>query len=303
MHEYGHHLVTKLSLEELLESAGRIRERYFGDQVELCGIINARCGKCPMDCKFCSQSAHYETEISSYPMLEPENMFDQATKYADSGIARCGLVTSGESPDEKEFFKILKTIERMRDAISPCASLGKVDYENLVRLKEVGLRRYHHNLETSQEFYPRICSTQSWLDRFRTACDAKNTGLELCSGGLFGLGESWSDRIELALALRDLEVDSVPINFFDARKGTPFEDIEPLPTEEALKIIALFRHLLPKSSIRVCGGRMKILGEKHNLIYAAGADAVMSGNYLTTKGNGIEEDRETIKSLALNIRH
>lgn len=302
MFDYGLYLARELAFEELLESTAGIRERNFDRTVEFCGIINAKCGKCEMDCRFCSQSGHYATEVDSYPLLDSVQILEKAAEFSAAGILRCGLVTSGAKLNPTEIERLLPVIEHMQANILPCASFGRVDLNSLKLLKAAGLRRYHHNLECSQEYYAKICSTQTWLERFQTICEAKAIGLEICCGGLFGIGETWADRIDLAIAIQEIEPESVPINFYHARPGTPLADLAPLGAEEALRIVAVYRHLLPKSSIRICGGRPKILREIQTRLFEAGADALMSGDYLTTGGMSTAADREMVDSLGLELR-
>lgn len=303
--DYGLSLV-EMPLEELLSEAIRMREKRFGRAIETCMITNAKCGLCENNCRFCSQSVHNNTEITVYPLHESERLKNEAEKASDSGAMYFGIVTSGSTVNPSELERIAETVETVSQTgkIGMCASLGQLDEASLRKLKVAGLSRYHHNLETSERFYPQICSTQSWRNRYDTVKRALDAGLEVCSGALFGMGESWQDRVELALTLRELGVTSVPMNFLHAHPGTPLANQPPLSAEEALRIIALFRHLLPETSLRVCGGRPKILADMQNLIFAAGADALMTGNYLTTSGITPETDRHMIESQGLGVlRH
>ncbi len=296
-------LVTQ-SEDALFASATALRERYFGNNVELCAIINARSGKCHMDCAFCSQSSHNATEnIPVFSMLSADELRKRLDILADFPLRRVGIVTSGGALAPEDVDTVITVLETMpahwHDRL--CGSLGRLPLESLHRLFHAGLTRYHHNLESSEAFYLKICTTQSWRERKSTVQRAQNLGLECCVGGLFGLGESWEDRIDFAFSLRTLGVKHVPINFLYAHAGTPLAHIPPLSASEALRIIALLRHVLPWASLRVCGGRPHVLGQRQELLFAAGANALMTGNYLTTQGEGVEEDCTMISSQGLDI--
>lgn len=288
---------------ELFAGATKIREAHFAKDVQLCCIINAKSGKCDMDCRFCSQSGHNSTEIEVYPFMKSENLEEQIREDIKDGDRMCGVVTSGGKLSTEELKELADTVKKIGNGQQApvCGSLGRLTPEDLTMLKESGVTRFHHNLEASEKYYPEICSTQDWSQRLDTVKAAQEAGLKVCSGGLFGLGESWQDRIDLALTLRELEVDSVPINFLYAHPGTPMKDQHPLTAEEALRIIALYRFLLPKCTLRICGGRSHILGERQSELFAAGANGLMTGNYLTVKGSQSESDHEMIKNLGLEI--
>lgn len=274
----------------------RLREKQFGREIEFCAIVNAKSGCCAMDCRFCAQSIFHEMPIDSYPLRAPETLIAKTTSKWKLGIHRVGWVSSGCAAGADDVVAIAKAAGQCRgDRL--CASLGQLDSDALTRLKAAGITRYHHNLETSERFYPSICTTQQWKDRVATVRRAKSLGFEVCCGGLFGLGETWKDRMELACVLRELEVDSVPLNFFHAIPGTPLAHQAPLSPEEGLRIIALFRLVLPGSSIRLCGGRPKLFGARTPETFYAGADALMTGDYLTTHGISPETDR------VMTIRH
>ncbi len=294
-------LATETPLEELFRVTGNLRERSFGDEIETCMIVNAKCGLCPNNCAFCSQSVHHNSQVTTYPMLETQQLIAEAEAAADSGATHFGIVTSGATVSSREIGQIAEAVSTVSRSgrIKMCASLGRLDRESLVRLKDAGLTRYHHNLETSEAFYPTICDTQNWRGRHATVRRAIDAGLEVCSGALFGLGESWEDRANLAVSLRELGVNSVPLNFLHAHPGTPLADHPPLTAEDALRIIALFRLILPQTSLRICGGRPKILADRQHRMFDAGANALMTGNYLTTSGITPESDRRMIERLNL----
>ncbi len=296
-------LITQ-SEDALFASATALRERYFGDKVELCAIINARSGKCHMDCAFCSQSIHNATEnIPVFSMLSAAELQNRLNILAEFPLRRVGIVTSGGALAPEDVDTVITVLETMPAHWHKrlCGSLGRLPLESLRRLAQAGLTRYHHNLESSEAFYPKICTSQSWHERKNTVQRAQDLGLECCVGGLFGLGESWEDRIDFAFSLRTLGVKHVPINFLYAHAGTPLAHVPPLSASDALRIIALLRHVLPWASLRICGGRPHVLRQRQALIFAAGANALMTGNYLTTQGEGVEEDCTMISSQGLNI--
>ncbi len=287
----------------LFSGATRIREAHFGKTIELCSIINAKSGRCDMDCRFCSQSGHNTTEIETYPFMDAAELEAQIREDLNDGNRKCGVVTSGGKLSTTELKQLAETVEMIGkgNEAPVCASLGRLTPEDLVMLKASGVTRFHHNLEASKNYYPEICSTQDWSQRLETVKAAQSAGLKVCSGGLFGLGESWQDRIDLAITLRELAVDSVPINFLYAHSGTPLKEQPPLSAEEALRIIAVYRFLLPTATLRICGGRAHVLGDRQADLFAAGANGLMTGNYLTVAGSQYEADLEMIRSLGLGI--
>jgi biotin synthase len=297
------HLATETEEKELFHSATKIREHFFGNSIQLCMIINAKCGKCSMDCTFCSQSMHHGANSDIYPLFQPLQLVEQIENLSENGIHHCGIVTSGDRLKSQEVDRICEALSIIKDSISfnICASLGKLSKEDMEKLKNVGLVRYHHNLETSEKHYPNICSTQTWQERLLTVKKAIESGIEVCAGGLFGLGETWKDRIDLALTLRDLNVNSVPINFLHPQPGTPLEHQPLMSAEEALRIIAVYRHLLPNTTLRICGGRPGVLKERQKDMFKAGANALMTGDYLTTSGQIPKSDTQMIDALGLTI--
>jgi biotin synthase len=288
-------------LWDLFAAAGRVRERFRGNVVDICSIVNAKSGACREDCSYCAQSIHHSTGTPVYPLISVEKMTDAAKSARKNGAKRFCIVTSGRgiaSRDDLE--NIAKGIHRVRDlGLSPCATLGTLTREQLSYLKNAGLHRFHHNIETSRDFFPRICTTHSFDDRLEVLGHARSLGLSICSGGILGMGESMEDRIRMALTLRELDVDSVPINFLMPIKGTPFETLHAITPLEALHSLALFRMILPEKELRVCGGRGTALGQLHPFIFTAGADGFMIGNYLTTSGLKPEDDLQMIIDLGL----
>jgi biotin synthase len=285
---------------ELVRATTHIRETHFGKTIQLCAIINAKSGTCDMDCTFCSQSGHASTEIEEYPFMPPAELAQHMEAILENHDCRCSVVTSGGKLSGQELQSLCGTAKTLGSA-PLCASLGRLTADELKQLKESGVSRFHHNLESSESYYPKICTTQTWQQRLDTVKAAQAAGLDICSGGLFGLGESWDDRIDLALALRKLDVDSVPINFLYAHEGTSLYDAPPMDAAEALRIIAIHRFLLPKATLRICGGRTHVLGNRQADLFAAGANGLMTGNYLTVAGSQYESDLAMIQHLGLEI--
>jgi biotin synthase len=257
-----------------------------------------------MDCRFCAQSQHHNTSIQTYPLLRAEGLSAETRSLWNQNVHRVGWVSSGHSLTAEEVDIIINSATILfadltdEEPMQLCASFGQLDSSALQQLKEIGFCRYHHNLETSERFYPSICTTQRWQDRRATVERVKELGWSVCSGGLFGLGETWEDRLQLALTLKALEVDSVPINFLSPISGTPLAKQKPLSSEEALRIIALFRLTLQKATIRICGGRPTVFPDRQQdeLLFRAGANALMTGKYLTTSGISPAKDRQMINS-------
>ncbi len=291
----------------LCEAANRIREACCGNVVDLCSIINVKSGNCSENCGFCSQSVHHPGQESPIYGLKPQaEILAQAKAAAAAGAKRFCLVSQGRgpkysSPKSKEFEAILETVRRIKDEanIKPCCALGEVTQEQAQALKEAGVTRYNHNLEASENFYPEIVTTHTWRDRVETVKNLKSVGIQACTGGIMGMGESWEDRVDLALALRELEVESVPINLLNPRAGTPLAEISRISPFEALKAIAIFRFILPKQILRYAGGREAVMGELQSLGLKAGINAMLVGHYLTTLGQPPEEDCAMLESLGL----
>jgi biotin synthase len=293
---------------ELLTAANRIRTLFCGSRISLCAIVNARSGSCSENCAFCAQSAYHTAEIDVYDMLPPETLRESSCGNAAQLSCHFGVVTSGRfAVKGEERDKLLAGLEEIRHA-SPCAmcvSLGGIDDELLGELKRIGVQRIHHNLETSRAFFPRICSTHSYDERIENVKRAQNAGFEVCCGGLFGLGESWDDRIDMAFELKNLGINSVPLNFLNPVPGTPLEDAGTVPPREALRIIALYRFILPQAEIKVAGGRETTFRDMQSWIFFAGASAMMIGNYLTTAGRDVQTDLQMLYDLGLEpaVRH
>jgi biotin synthase len=287
-----------------LGEAGSVRETHFGRRVSLCVIINAKSGHCSEDCAFCSQAAGAKSEIVKYPLLPKEQLLDAARAAQAQGAARFSIVTSGKGVDSaKEKAAILEAVAAIRESVpvKVCASLGLAERPFLEELKAAGLYRFHHNLETAASFYPQICSTHTYQDRVASIAAAKEAGLSVCVGCIFGMGESIAQRYEMAQAIQELEVDAVPLNFLHPLPGTRLAERPLLTPLEALKIIIAFRLSFPDKAIIICGGRQPTLRSLAPLIFAAGANALMTGDYLTTKGRLPEDDRQMLMDLELEL--
>ena len=282
-------------------AATEIREHFKGKKIILCGITNAKSGRCSEDCKFCAQSSHYTTDVVSYPLKPAKRILAEAGLARKDGAEFFGIVTSGKRVKaQKEWADIFKAIAGMNKiGIHPCASLGIIDEAKARELAAAGLFRYHHNLETARSYFKNICTTHDYEENVETIRAAKEAGLSVCAGALIGLGEGVTHRIELAETLRELDVDSVPINILNPIKGTPLDHIQPLAPMEILMTISVFRFMLPAKDIKLCGGKEKNLRQLLPLGIMAGANSLMTGNYLTTTGRNSKLDHEMIADMGL----
>ena len=300
--------ISKLNgvdLYTLFDLTNRMREKFKGNEINLCSIINAKSGLCPEDCSFCSQSVHHNANIDIYPLVNPSRIFDAALDAVKNGAREFSIVTSGKAiTDKRELEAISTSIREMKQKLpmNRCASLGLMDMESLRVLKDSGLQCYHHNLETARSFFPEVCTTHDYDEDVEAIQVAKELGFRVCCGGIFGLGETWEQRVELAFTLKELDVDSIPINFLNPIKGTKMEEANHLTPMECLKIIALCRCVHPKRDITICGGREVNLRDLQSMMFLAGANGTMIGNYLTTSGRPSEEDLTMIKDLGLRVR-
>jgi len=287
---------------EILSITDKVRKKFHGIEVNLCSIVNAKSGLCAEDCSFCAQSVKYNTGVDTFSMAGPEKVISAAIAAEKRGAREFSIVTSGTKVEKDSDVALLeKTLSAMRQnsSMERCASIGMVGKATLTRLKDAGLESFHHNLETSRSFFPSICTTHDYDDDVEAVRVAKELGLYVCSGGIFGLGESWSDRVELAATLKDLDVDSIPVNFLNPRPGTPLEAAKNLNPRECLMIIALIRLMMPAKDIVVCGGRDTNLRDMQALLFVAGANGMMIGDYLTTPGRDSDKDLKMIEDLGL----
>ncbi|BBF43325.1 biotin synthase [Lachnospiraceae bacterium KM106-2] len=289
-------------VKELSKASEEIREKCCGNEFDLCTIINGKCGKCSEDCKYCAQSAHYETQIKEHGIIQPEEALSSAKSNHKSGVQRFAVVTSGKRLTLDETKQLCEIYKMIKDncKIKLCASHGLLSYEQFLLLKDAGVIRYHNNLETSRRFFPSICTTHTYDEKINTIKAAKRAGLQVCSGGILGLGETMEDRIDMALQLRELEVDSIPLNVLNPIKGTPLESQKVLNYDEIVKSIALFRFTLPTTQIRLAGGR-GLFGDKGKRALASGINGAISGDMLTTSGIRTEDDIKMIQEMGFRL--
>jgi len=287
--------------DDLLYWANRIRQKFFGNKIKVCSIVPGRLGGCNQDCKFCAQSARYETSFKETKTLTDEEILNAAGKAKQKGVPNFGIVYSGKTISEKELQRLEKLIAKIKNeiGIGVCGGFGIINYEQAVRLKKAGLARYNHNLETSRNHFKNIVTTHDYDSRIETVKAAKKAGLGLCTGGLFGIGETDADRIDMAILIRELEVDMVPMNFLHPIAGTPMGNMPTMQPRQILRLIALYRFILPKVHIKAAGGRKLNLRDMQSWIFYAGATSIISGDYLTTAGRAVEEDLQMIKDLGL----
>lgn len=286
-------------LEELCQGADKIREHFMGNRVDLCSIINGRSGRCPEDCKYCAQSAHHHTSCEVYDFLEEETILDACKLNEAEGVTRFSIVTSGKALTGEEFEKAIHAYETMHRQcnIELCASMGFLTLEQFQRLKEAGVTSYHHNIETSKRNFPNICTTHTYEQKMETLKLVKEAGLYVCSGGIIGMGETWEDRLDMAISLAEAGADSIPINALMPIKGTPLENQEMLTEPEILRTIAFFRYINPTAEIRLAAGRA-LLSNDGELAFRSGASATITGNMLTTAACAtIRSDKKMLKDM------
>jgi biotin synthase len=299
------HTLFALEGEELYDlfyAAHKVRRHFHGNRVTFCSILPTKFGNCSEDCKFCAQSGHYDTGVTAHAMMQPEEVEQACTDARNRGASAFGIVNSGRGPTKREWPSILAAVEAMKkvDGICHCATLGRLDEEQARDLKNAGVRRINHNLETSREFYPQIVTTHAWQERVETVRLAQKVGLETCCGCIFGMGETIEDRISLAFSLKELNPNVVPLNFLFPIAGTPLENAPRLRPLEILKIIAVMRLILPRQDLKVAGGREKNLRDLQSWIFYVGATSGLIGNYLATYGRPNEDDLRMIEDLELS---
>ncbi|RJP30195.1 MAG: biotin synthase BioB [Candidatus Omnitrophota bacterium] len=286
----------------LFHHAAGLRKHFRGDTINLCSIVNAKSGACSENCSFCAQSAHFKTTSPVYPLMTPDAVVEAARVAHRDGAESFGIVISGLGiKNQKELEAIGEIAKRIREEvdIEVHASLGCITREHAEYLRECGVTQLHHNLETSERYFANICTTHTFADRLQTLRNIKDSGLKLCAGGIFGMGETLEDRIDMAMMLREFEPETIPMNFLSPIPGTPLEQVRPMPPLEILMTIALYRFILPHQEIKICGGREKNLRDLQSMIFFAGADSMMIGNYLTTAGREPELDRQMMRDLDL----
>lgn len=286
---------------DLLYWANKIREKFLGNKIKLCSIVPGRLGGCNQDCKFCAQSTRYETDFSKTRTISDEEILNAAGQAKLNGVANFGIVYSGKTVSEKELTRLRGLIEQIRNefGLKVCASLGVITGEQARRLVQSGLTGYNHNLETSEKHFGRIVTTHKYAERIKTIQAAQKAGLRVCAGGIFGIGESDDDRVQMALELRKLSVDTVPMNFLHPIEGTPLGRTKTLEAREILSIIALYRFILPQTNLKIAGGRVLNLRDLQSWMFYAGANGILSGDYLTTTGRAVREDKQMLMDLCL----
>jgi biotin synthase len=289
-------------LDYLFEGTNRLRDRFKGDDVKICSIVNAKAGKCQEDCGFCAQSSQFKTDSPEYGLLDVEKIVEAAKEAEAFGSNEFSIVTSGTALNSREELnKVIEAIKRIKEEtnLETCCSLGLMDLEDLNELKAAGLDRCHHNLETAESHFDKIVTTHNYEDEVLAVKNAKEAGLQVCVGGIFGMGETFAQRVELAIDIRNLETQSFPINFLKPLEGTALENIALMELYEALRTIAMLRLILPTIDLFVCGGREEVFNNHQEKIFAAGANGILGGNYLTTKGQDPKRDIKMIENLGL----
>ncbi len=290
---------TDCNLDELCEGADRIRKALVGDKVDLCSIINGRSGRCPEDCKYCAQSAHHNTECEVYDFLPEEKILEACRLNESEEVHRFSIVTSGRALTGEEFEKAVHAYEMMKSEcrIELCASMGFISEEQLHRLHEAGVTSYHHNIETSERNFPNICTTHTYAQKMEMLKKVKAEGMYVCSGGIIGMGETWEDRLDMAVSLAEIGADSIPINALMPIPGTPLEHLERISEPEILRTVAFFRFINPTAEIRLAAGRA-LLTNDGELAFRSGASATITGNMLTTAACAtIRSDKKMLAAL------
>lgn len=282
-----------------------LSSKFIKDEVEFCSLVNARNGKCSQNCKYCAQSSHYRTNIETYPLIELDEVQKAALEAKSHKASRFAIVTSGKTPDESDFDKILEMIKEVNkiEGLKSCASIGILNEEQAQRLAQCGLKRFHHNINTCRSYYPEVCTTHTFDDRINTCKLVKKYGMELCCGVILGMGESVEQRVEMALELAEIQPNSIPINILMPIPETPFENYyNKIDEENILRTLAIFKIANPHSVLRFCGGRMRLSDENQHLALQTCVEGLMVGNYLTTAGKSPDEDIKTVKTLGKNIK-
>ncbi len=290
-------------LNELCQAANEIRQHFCGNSFDACTIINVKSGKCSENCVFCAQSIHYDTKIEEYNLMDKNKLKQETLNLYNHGFKRISYVSSGRKISYPEFniiIEVIRELKRLKKDINICVSLGLLSSDEIRELNEVGATRVHCNLESSEKYFPRVCSTHSYTDKMDTLAKINDTRLLACSGGIFGLGESFEDRVDLAFTLRDLNIRSIPINVLNPIPGTPVGNNDVLDNDEVCRIIAIFRFINPTSFIRMAGGR-SLLVDHGKCAFMSGSNSAILGNMLTTLGVSFDEDLDMIRELGFQI--
>jgi biotin synthase len=287
----------------LASHANNITRKYNGDTIDVESLINAKSGSCPEDCSFCAQSSFYESGITRYPLLPKERILEKAKLAKENGASSFCLVCAYRSPPEKDFHQICETIHAIKSNVNieVNVSLGFMTPQRARKLKSLGVKRYNHNLETSESYFSQICRTHDFYDRINTARIVKAEGLELCCGGIIGMGETAIQRIELAFSIASLRPEEVPMNILIPRRGTPIQNLPSLQAMEIIKMIAIWRFIIPKTILKIAGGREVHLRDNEEFALKAGANGIITGGYLTTTGNYPEKDIAMIRKIGLDV--
>ncbi|MGN0107029.1 MAG: biotin synthase BioB [Hominilimicola sp.] len=290
--------LSDTDLTSLCAAADEIRSTLNGNKIDTCTILNGKSGLCTENCKYCAQSAHNRTGVKEYPMLTVSEIVERGLENAKLGVDRFDVVTAGLRLSDEEVNTLCRAYSQIKEqsGLELCSSNGLLSYEQFVRLHDAGVTRIHNNLETSRRFFPSVCTTHTYDQKIETIRAAKKAGMEICSGGIIGMGETMEDRIDMALELQSLGVRSIPINVLMPIKGTALENQPPLSDEEILRTIALFRFINPKADIRLAGGR-KLLKDHGRQAFQSGANASIIGNMLTSVGNNVDEDFKMFEEL------
>jgi biotin synthase len=295
-------LLSYANKKELYEAANDIRMHFKGAHLEMCSILNARSGRCSEDCKWCSQSIFHKTNIEEYELVDRKEAEHMAKENADKGVHRFSLVTSGRTISNENLDQLCAVYKHIKKtaSIHTCASMGLLSREQMLKLKDAGVSNYHCNIETAPSFFPKLVSTHTIEEKIETIKYAQELGLEVCSGGIIGMGETAEQRIEMAFKLKELNITSIPVNLLTPIKGTKLEGMAKLNDDEILTTFALFRFINPTAKIRLAAGR-NLIAHMQNEVLAAGANAALVGDYLTTNGSNISQDKEAFKKAGFSL--
>ncbi len=287
-------------LDTLLE----LSSQFMSKNIEFCSLVNARNGKCSQNCKYCAQSSHYRTDIETYPLIEPEKVSKAVQEAKDYGVNHFAVVTSGKTPEEESFDKIIELIQEVNkvEGVSSCASIGILNEDTAKKLADAGLKRFHHNINTCESYYPEVCTTHTWQDRIATCKLVKKYGMELCCGVILGMGETVEQRVEMAMELAEIQPDSIPINILMPIPETPFANYhDKIDEDNILRTLAIFKIANPNSVLRFCGGRLRLSEYNQERALKSCVEGILTGNYLTTTGKSPEQDIKTIEKLGKTL--